>query len=303
MQANEIVVFEENAVAEFGNKFLSAMLQHELLKEEAENELHRAANRESVIDTQFLQAIMHLHASEEIDVYRVYGDKQESSALYRGVLVSLGVLSRRVTETDRVIYEFTDTNLSGAYDFVSGIASYKYDAEKDKDNAGPEYPEDVVAEHKRARSRRNALNIRMQRVCKAAAALLDAKATTADIVLEQDASGEMVPKITKGPAEVMGKADAIEIQTGNSAKVEGATQTPTISGLAKVADATHKTQPVKKDGGEGNATNSASVSAEGDFVALINTALRAIQQREGEFSDTEKTAMKSLKTILGENGI
>lgn len=285
--ANEMILFDPKHVVETGNKFLGAILAHEMAKEAAEQELAAAQERESFINVEMTKMAMWLHSEGHIDLLKAYGDKRETSALYRSILVEIGVLKREITDDDTVVYAFTDPALKEAYSFEQAIANYKHGEDEDK----PKYSPEQVAEHKQRRSRRNALNIRLANVCKAALALYESKATIDDLSYREKEDGTRVAVLTKGPKEVMGKSASIDIVVGNAAKAKGATLTPTISGLAKAADHKHKpatkqtTETAKKDG---------APKDENDFLALINAAMMAVKAREGTFTDAEKQAMKNL---------
>jgi len=297
MSNQELIVFDPKAVATIGNKMLGAILTHELRKEEAEQVLEQANKNENFIDYELTKCAMFLHNEEKIDLHHVYGEKSQSSTLYRSILVEMGVLKRTITDDDRVVYSFEDEQLAGAYEFTQAIASYKHDPEKE---TKPSYTDDEVADHRARRARRNALNIRLARVCKAALTLIDAKADVTDLTYREKEDGTRVPTLTKGPKEVMGKSKEVTIATGNAAKVEGASASPTMSGLAKVSDAKYKSDTSAKAASKGEGANKqdAATSNEADFLALVNSTLQAVKKREGEFTKAEKQAMQNLAEVL-----
>jgi hypothetical protein len=94
----------------------------------------------------------------------------------------------------------------------------------------------------------------------------------------------------------IGEQDVVFLAIGGkNAKAEGATLTPTFSGLAKVADNKHKVAPAAAKSGEGatrkETDGKPSDNPEQDFLAMANTFLMMIKGREGVFTDTERTAM------------
>lgn len=293
MSNTEMIVFRANAIAEFGNRLLTAIVQHETIKEEAEAALANAAKQENFFDVEIAKALVHLQGEEAIDLYKVYGDdKQSSASLYRQILVSLGVLKRTITDNDTVEYAFTDPALEKQYYFPSSMNDPK------KENESEEAYKARIADYTSRRAKRNALNTRLQRCCKAAIALIEAGATVEDLQYRENDAGMVEVVLKKGPTEVVGTKGEVVIVTGNAAKAEGASLTPTMSGLAKVADNKHKVAPAAAKTGESatrkETDGKASSNSEEDFLALVNTLLMAVKSREGVFTDTEKTALASL---------
>lgn len=297
-QSTELVMFNPTEIAVFGNKLLAAIVMHEAIKEEAEAALQQAAKQENFFDVEIAKALVHLHNEETIDLYKVYGDdKQSSASLYRQILVSLGVLKRTITDDDTVEYAFTDKALENQYYFPSSMNDAKKETETDE-----EY-KTRTAEYVRRRAQRNALNNRLSRCCKAAIALIESGADASSLVYRENKdTGAVEVVLTKGPAEVVGTKGEVVIVTGNAAKAEGATLTPTFSGLAKVADAKHKVAPAAAKSGEGatrkETDGKPSENPEQDFLAMGNTFLMMIKGREGVFTDTERTVMMNIFTEI-----
>lgn len=292
MTKQELIHFEPTAIATFGNDALRFVLTHELRKEAAEAELADAGTRERVIDAEFVRVAMWLHNEERIDLFKAYGNKKDNAALYNGILVELGIIEEHI-EGEAIVRSFTDPELEGAYSFKQAIASYK---QGDEDS--PRYTPEQVAAEKVKRSRRNSLNMRLQRVAKAALELVEAKASPDDIKTVEKDDGSTAIVLTKGPKTVMGKEKEVEIASGNTPKMEGAEFTPTITGLAKAADARHKEEPVSKQAIETSNKASEDTSVEQNFLALANAFLGALNKREGTFTDPEKQVMKNMLTEL-----
>lgn len=283
---NAVVAFDPKAVATYGNKMLHVLVQHEDAKSEAEKQLQQAGEREKVIDVELARVALHLHKEEKIDLFAIYaGNKDASSKLYRSILVETGAMSRTLDETtDRAVYDFTDEALKGKFYF---------DEELKKSDE---------AEYTKRRSRRNSLNIRLQRVCKAALALFEAGANVENIQVEKSDDGELSAVITKGPKEVMGSSanaqgeGRIQLHAKSVPAVEGATVTPTITGLAKVADSQHKAKPASKDEIETAKSAKGEKASGEDFLAIVNAAIMAIRNKEGKVSASERTILKTLLT-------
>jgi hypothetical protein len=288
-----LIAFDPKAVASFGNQMLGVIVQHEEDREHAEHALRQAEEREKIIDFELTRVALFLHIEEKIDLYNIYEeDKNSSSRLYRAILMETGALVRKVDDTnDQVLYDFTDEMLKGKFEFENAIASYQFKPSEDG-STKREYTEAVVEDHKHRRSRRNALNMRLARVCKASIALFEAKATTADMQITKDeATGELQAVISKGPSEVMGKSGTVQIHSKSVSPVEGAKVTPTISGLAKHADSVHKTVSASKSKAE---TTDKKTPLAADFFAVINAAIMAIKSKEGKVSAQEKALLQNL---------
>lgn len=292
-QSTDLVIFDQNEIAVFGNKLLAAIVLHEAIREEAEAALQQASKQENFFDVEIAKALVFLHSEETIDLYKIYGDDKASSAsLYRQILVSLGVLKRTITDDDTVEYAFTDTLLENNYYFPSSMNDPKKEGESE------EAYKTRTSDYTRRRAQRNALNNRLARCCKAAIALIESGADASSLVYRENKdTGAVEVVLTKGPKEIVGTKGEVVIVTGNAAKAEGASLTPTFSGLAKVADAKHKVAPAAAKSGEGatrKETDGTATNAEADFLALMNTAVMAIKSREGVFTDTERTVMLNL---------
>lgn len=291
----DIILFNPTEIATLGNKFLGAIVAHEIAVEEAQAEIQRGAKREQFIDMEFIKSLMHLHKDPEsnVDLYRVFGDKKDAEVLNRSILLSLGVLVRKVTDDDRVEYNFTDPALADQYYFPREMGDPKKESESDEAYATR------LAEYTKRRSRRNALNIRITRCAKAAIALMENNATAENIVYREAPTGGTEIVLTAGPKAVMGEEKEVVIVTGNAAKAKGASQTPTLSGIIKTADDTHKEKPAAKaDSGEGatrKETDGNVNTASQDFLALANAMLLTIRGRENAFDEAEKALLRNLK--------
>lgn len=285
-QGTELVLFNPKEVGNFGNRFLGLILAHEIAREDAEKAIAEAEKREDFIDIELTKAALSLQDADKIDLFQIYGGKDFSAALYRSLLVEIGVYKVEVDKLHKQHFVFTDANLAEAYE---------YDDELKKSDE---------AEYKRRHSRKVALNVRLARCCKAALALHEAGATMADVKYKDDEQGNRVPVITKGPSAVMGSAKEVVIHAKNTALAEGASIRPTLGSLAKFADATHK-EPKQKEPSPNNVENNTRKPGEGgnseeDFLAIANTFLIAIRGREGQFSDTEIAVMKNVLTELSQ---
>jgi hypothetical protein len=178
-----------------------------------------------------------------------------------------------------VFYDFTDAELQGKFEFSEEL--------KAKD----------AEEYKARRSRRNGLNLRLARICKAAVALFESKATYNDmIIIKDEANSELATVLNAGPKQLMGNYPTVRIFNKSVAPVIGATITPTISGLAKLADERNKLpEPITKDDVESATRLSPDTK---DFSAIINEAILVIRSMEGKFTNQQKTQLKTLLTEI-----
>lgn len=282
-KTTEIVEFAPSEVGTYGNKILSALISTEDQKKAAETKLNVADSQEKLIDFKLTQVALFLHATDKVDLHKIFqNNKEMTSILYRTILTNMGVLERKVNDADDTItYDFTDKKLKGKFD---------YTAELNKKD-----PE----EFNKRRSRRNALNMRLSKVCKAALALHDSGATVTNMQISADDDGELHAEITKGPKEVMGKETKVQIHSKSVNKLDGAIATPTISGLAKVAETKHKVVVSKADSDPKQNGIDKEHSAD-NLLSTINVCIMQVKAQEGEFDGTCKKAMKNLLTLLEE---
>lgn len=282
MENTEIVTFNPQEITTYGNRLLNIIIKHEEARSSAENALRQADNRDQIIDFGLTRVAMYLYENRELDLYSVYSDRKEDSMrLYQAILSETGVLSKRIDEeTERVIYDYTDSDLKGKYEF------------------NEELRRTDVEEYKRRRSRRTSLNIRLQRVCKAAVTLIDSGATMANLTITQDVDGNPCAKITKGPSEVMGNKDVVQIHSRSVAPVEGASATPTITGLAKISDKKRRKKPEPKAVAE-----PVEDVSQRDFTLIVNAAIDAIRGLDGNPSPNQTQQLRLLMTEIKNCGI
>lgn len=279
-----IVTFETGAVATYGNKFLNFVHSHEQAKEAAEAAILQANNRDAVIDTQLLQAVLFLHHDEQIDVMSALHGNAAVKKLNQATLIALGVQTwTSPAAGEAPVLTYTDANIAELYD-VSNV-----------DKESPDYA---------ARSsRRVALNQKLKRAYESAIAILDANGTYESIVTVEGDNGELRTVLRAGPKEIMGDQSEVVLGSRGAAKANGATLAPTLTSLSRVTRAAH-------DNGEDATSKGATETAtrkdgEGtvdkeDFLAMLNAFTNAVKGREGTFDRAEKTAMKNLAALLAE---
>lgn len=284
----QLTEFKINSVAEFGPQILNTILLQDSEKEKLDAAVHQSEQREQFIDFNLTKMALALHQKfsddkdSPTDLFKVYSEqRQEASALYRNILVHTGVLEKKVEEVSpdnfRATYSFKDPKLSDKFYFTSEL--------KTQDEE----------EYKRRRSRRNALNLRLNRACKAALALHEAGAKPSDMQIKENAKTKIVEaSIKTGPKEIFGATnEPIVISSGSKQPLDGASVSPTITGLASVSDNAHKTATK-------NSTEQANKKTESqkDIDALLNTALMTIRKLADANSatDAQKSVIKNILT-------
>ena len=281
--SNELatVTFETGAVATYGNKFLNFVHSHEAAKAAAEAAIQQAENRDAVIETQLLQAIMFLHHDEQIDVMSALMGNAAVKKLNQAVLVALGVQQwESESAGEAPVLTYTDPNIAELYD-TSNV---------DKDS--PDYAARL--------SRRVALNQKLKRAYESSIAILDAGGTHESIVTVEGDDGQVRTVLRAGPKEIMGDASEVIIGSRGAAKAEGASLAPTLTSLSRVARAAHDTGKADSKGATETSTRKdgeGTVDKE-DFLAMVNALTNAVKGREGTFDRAEKTAMKNLAKLL-----
>lgn len=292
---NELVTFTQKNIAKVGNDFMKVVLVNEVMREDAERTVVETKQRDALVDFELTRVVMMLHKKDAINAHDIFSaNKQDSATLYKMILKEIGVY-KRVDVGTTFEFQYTDPDVEAALSWKEKIASYKFDKEKEEK---PKYTDDEISQHRACRSRRNGLNLRLSRCCKAACALLDADAEATDLVYVDEK-----PVLKKGPVEVMGKEEKVIVHTGlGASKADGAKIIPTVSALAKFAKDKEDKPAASKSEIETTAdptTGEAStIVSEQDFLAMASAMLMAVKRREGKFTDAEATVLRNLKDIL-----
>lgn len=282
---NAVVAFDPKEVGNYGVAMLKVLIQHDKATDAAKAALAESDKRSQVIDFELTKCALHLHNVEDagVDLYRIFTEKKaDSTALYQQILVATGAMTRQQVG-DTITYQWADKALANEFDFNEEL--------RKKDEA----------EYKRRRGAKTKLNMRLNRCVKAAVAMLDAGLSPEHMVIEQTANGPTA-KLLDAPKEVKGTVEG-EIQivsTPGVKPVEGATVTPTISGMAKVAEKSHRADEgnTESTGSAAEGGNSEGNVSDEDMLAMIAALQGAIMGRERTFTETIRKSLHGLASCI-----
>lgn len=282
----ELVPFQSNAVAEFGENFMEALVAQAAMAEEAQRLQDQSTQAKSFLGFEMTKAVLDLdNRFEDVDVYAIFGGIKDVEKLNRRILVHMKVMKREIGEDDSVSYVWSTDKIKNLYDYSA------------------ELKESDPAEHTRRFNNRKRLNAVLSDACKAAAALKDQQLTINDLVYTDDPdTGAKVPTIKNAPKQIAG--DKAEVQLGTRKPVAGATMSPTMSSLVKLATQAHKPDDSKakdkKDKGHERDREQMGMS-DSDFGSIVNTAIRAIVAQEHDFSPEKLKHLNSLQKTISEH--
>lgn len=264
-----IASYDSKNVAEFGNKFMTALVMQAVAEEEAAK-LQASANEAKVfLSFEMTRAIFDLSdRHEDIDVYAVFGKAKDVEKLNTRVLVHMGVLKREINKDDEVVYNWTDENIKKLYEYTA------------------ELKESDTAEYNKRFNNRKKLNMRLSEAYKAVAALKDQGLKPGDLFYSENEAGEQVPTINNAPKEIAGDQKDGRVQLGSRKPIVGAQLSPTMSSLVKLAEKSHKAdvKESRPDKGEDRSGVAKIGMTDEDFGAVVNTVKRAIIAQENQFS-------------------
>lgn len=286
MTTMDLVPFQPNAIAEFGENFMEALVASAAMAEEAQRLQDASTQAKSYLGFEMTKAILDLDTRfEDIDVYRIFGGIKDVEKLNQRILVHMKVLKREIGEDDTVSYNWTSDRVKNLYSYSS------------------ELKEADPAEHTRRFNNRKRLNAVLSDACKAAAALKDSNLTINDLTYTDDPdTGAKVPTIRNAPKQIAG--DKTEVQLGTRKPVAGATMSPTMTSLVKIASQKHKPDDSKakdkKDKGTQRDNEKMGMSDE-DFGSIVNTTMRAIAAQEHDFSPEKLKHLNALAKSISEN--
>jgi len=278
----EIKAFDKKVPAEFGNDFLVNLVTVAAIDEELQQKAAAVTDAKGNIQFEMARAVFELANAKKnnIDVFSIFGKPGDVQKLNTRLLVAMGVQTRTMTEDDEVIYKWTDKRVE---------ALYAYTADLKQEN-----PDEY---NKRFKNRKR-LNQRFAEACKATAALIDSGCKPSDLSYKKNDAGEFVPVIANAPKEIGGEQGTVAI--GGRTAVEGATHSPTMASLVKVATAKHKPKPAAK-GGEGERDEAKLGMSDEEFGALCNRVIRAMVAQEGKLTKGMKKQLQNLKARIDEN--
>lgn len=279
-----IAPYSPNAVAEFGNKFLTSLVMAASAEEEAQKQLAAAGEAKQFLSFEMTKAIADLadrfaEGKDAVDVYAVFGEPKDVEKLNTRVLIHMGVMKREIGDDDTVRYVWTEENVEKLYSYT-----------KELKETNPE-------EYQRRFNNRKRLNMRLSEAYKAVVALRDAKLSADDLYYSEDAdTGAMVPTIRNAPKEIGGENGTVQM---NQRKVvKGATLSPTMTSLVKLATDRHKPKADRADKGENREGEAKLGMNDEAFGGIVNTLRRAVTAQEGNFTPDMQKQLKALADFL-----
>jgi len=278
---------EETGVAGFGNNYLSALIAQSAFDEELTALSAAAENSRTFMSFELTKAVLKLQEEDEkVNLFAIWEGGKATEKLNTRVLVRMGVMARIADEeSDSVVYKWSDPDLEKQYNY-GGV-----DKEKDKE------------EYERRLSNRKRLNINLSNAYKAACALLDAGTKADDMVITQEEGKAPVAQITNAPAAIAGELGSKPVEFGKRTVNTGASVSPTMSSLVKIATQKHKVEDEGKTGERSDKGNDRSGEAklgisDEEFGGIVNTLKRVIAAQENKFSAEKIKQMKSLIDTL-----
>jgi len=277
-----LTTYDPKSIQTFGNSIMTALVAQAGMEEEAQKLAATATEAKSFISFEMTRAVFDLSDRlDDIDPYAIFGKAKEVERLNTRVLMHMGALKRTVTSDDEIVYEWTDKNIENMYSYTKEL--------QDEDKA----------EYTRRFNNRKRLNMKLSEAYKAVAALKDQGLKPADLFYSENEAGEQVPTIQNAPKELAG--DSKSIQLGSRRPIVGATMSPTMSSLIKLAEKAHKVEPKteeRKDKGENrNGVAQIGMSDE-DFGSICNTVIRAVNAQENVFSEQQIKTLKALTSVI-----
>lgn len=280
----EITPYSPQAVAEFGNKFLWSLVIQAGAEEEAQKLQAAAGVAKQYLSFEMTKAIFDLSVRSEgqkdsVDVYDVFGTAKDVQKLNTRVLIHMGVLKREIQEDDTVAYVWTDPSVEGVY-------SYTEDLKKSN-----------LEEYNRRFNNRKRLNMRLNEAYRAVATLRDQGLSSDDLFYSEAEDGSMVPTIRNAP-KAIGGDDGI-VQMNARKPVKGATLSPTMASLVKLANDKHKgSNTERSDKGEQRKGEAQLGMNDEAFGRIVNTLRNAITAQEGQFTDEMKKHIRALAEFI-----
>lgn len=282
-----VAVYQPNQVAEFGNKWMASLVRQAVVEEEAQAALNAAAEAKTFLSFEMTRAIFDLadkYADEKknpIDVYAVFGESKDVEKLNTSVLIRMGIMKKEIQDDDTVKLEWTDPDIERLYSYTKEL--------KDKDEG----------EYNKRFNNRKRLNMRLNEAYRAVAILRDAGLKPDDLYYSEDKDGNMVPTIRNAPKAIAGDVGVVQMNVRTP--VKGATLSPTMSSLVKLANDKHKAPKAdRNDKGEQRQGDAKLGMTDEVFGRLINTVRQAITAQEGEFSEDMQKHIVGLGDLIAD---
>lgn len=279
--------FEPKAVAEFGTSLMEGLVAAAAMADEAARLNEQATQGTQYLSFELTKALFDFDERfDDVDIHAIFSTKAKDVERFNTrVLVHMGVLERKIDKNDDITYAWKSEKIRSLYEYSQEL--------KDKD------PEENL---KRFNNRKR-LNMKLSEAAKAACALKDQGLKIDDLYYSEDPETKrLVPTIRNAPAAMAG--DLKEVQLGSRTKVAGATLSPTMSSLIKLATQKHKPDDSKandkKDKGDDRAGVAKIGISDEDFGAICNTVIRTVNAQENEFSAEAIKHLTNLQKFISD---
>lgn len=282
-----IAPYKASAVTEFGNSFMISLVKQAVVEEEAQKALNAAAEAKGFLAFEMTRAIFDLSTRFEeapknaVDVYAVFGEAKDVEKLNTNVLIQMGILRKEIDADDNVAIVWTDQSVE---------ALYSYTKELKEKNEG---------EWTRRFNNRKRLNIRLNEAYRAVAILKDSGLTVSDLYYSEDKDGNLVPTIKNAPKAIGGDIGVVQMNVRTP--VKGATLSPTMTSLVKLANDKHKAPAAERADKGDHRQGEAKLGMDDEtFGRIVNTLRQAITTQEGKFSEDMLKHLNALHEFLEE---
>lgn len=276
--------FSSNAVTEFGNKVLYALVAQAGAEQEATRLSQQASEAKKFIGFEMTRAIFELaKTDDDINPHAVFGGAKEVSALNLRILVAMGVMETRPSADMTTIEKvWVDPKLEALYQVNEKI---KKDDEK---------------EYQRRQGNWRRLTLQIGNACRAATELLNAGLDAGDLYYSEGENGEQLPTLKKAPKEIQGSKRG-EVVLGKKTPRDGASKSATLASLIDLAKSRNAaSKPARGDKGDVADGDAKMGMSDEDFTAAINVVIRNIQKQEKRFTAQMAASMKSLQPVVNE---
>ncbi len=278
-----LVPYSADNLEAFGASFAETLILTAVAEEEAQKQMAAVGEAKQYLSFEMMRAIFDIASQDEkLDPYAIFGEAKDVEKLNKRILLKMGVLKKTISEDDTVEFTWTSEKLAKQYAYTKALK------------------EENEAEYERRFNNRKRLNQRLSDACKSACTLLDAKLKSDDLFYSEDSTtGAMVPTIRNAPKAIGGTEGVI--QMNQRKPVAGATMSPTVASLIKIAKDKHNApKGDRNDKGENREGVAKLGMSDEDFGTVVNTLKRAINAPENTFSQAKYEQIESLVEYLNE---
>ena len=282
----DVVIYDPKSPALYGNSLLTTLITAAAWDEEISKQQEQSATVKGLIGFEMARAVMDVAEKSDgkINLYTVFDGNKAVEKLNTNVLSALGVIKRTI-EGDEIVTSWTSPEVQALYDYTS----------VDKKENEPEF--------NRRFNNRKRLNFRLSEAYKAATTLQETGVLAENMSIQQDDNGITTGVIVGGPAQVKGEAETITIAQGSTKTPQtGATHTPTMASLVKLATEKHKAaaeeSTTRSDAGNQRTGDAKLGMSDEDFGKMVNNLIMAINAQEGKLTEGMLKQLNNLKPVL-----